>query len=102
MAEHIALTQKSIESSLKDLDGWSHDKAENKITKEFKFLGFGQAISFINRLMPYFERTDHHPDIHIFYNRIRFDLNRLDIGGKITEQDMKTAKIIEKNYADLK
>ena len=53
-------------------------------------------------MVPFFEIKDHHPDVHIFYNRIRFELSRYDVGGKVTDRDVEVAKKIEHEYAALK
>ena len=91
------LTPEEIETVLQRLPGWRAD--DNKLRKEFKFKGFVDAIGFIDRLVPYFEGEDHHPDIHVFYNRVVFELSRHDIGGKITALDGEVATRIEQEYA---
>ena len=50
----------------------------------------------------FFELKDHHADVHIFYNGIRFGLSRYDAGGKVTDRDVEVAKKIEHEYAALK
>ena len=91
------LNPQEVEIVLQRLPGWSVEDA--RITKEFEFKDFIDSVSFINRLVPYLEQKDHHPDVHIFYNRIRFELSRYDIGGKITDRDVEVAKLIEHHYA---
>ena len=53
---------------------------------------------FINKLAFFSEKINHHPDIHIYYTKIKFDLQSLDIGGKVTERDFTVAKKIEQIY----
>jgi 4a-hydroxytetrahydrobiopterin dehydratase len=91
------LTSDEIETVLRRLPGWTAD--ENKLRKEFTFKDFIDSIGFIDRLVPYFERKDHHPDIHVFYNRVVFELSRHDIGGKISALDGEVARHIEQEYA---
>jgi 4a-hydroxytetrahydrobiopterin dehydratase len=91
------LIQQEIEEKLKDLPGWTY--SEDKIKKEYKFNDFMNAFEFVSSLVPYFEEMDHHPDIHIFYNRILFELQRFDIGGKVTDRDIEVAGEIEKRFA---
>lgn len=57
------------------------------------------AFTFVSALAPYFEQMDHHPDIHIFYNRIVFELQRFDIGGRVTDRDLTVAGEIERRYS---
>lgn len=88
------LSDKEIEIKLKELPGWVRE--DNKITKEFELENFLKVIMLINDLAPFFEENDHHPDMHISYKKIRFDLTRYDIGGKITEKDFLVATEIER------
>jgi 4a-hydroxytetrahydrobiopterin dehydratase len=90
------LTEEEINRKLKDFPGWKfHD---NKISKEFKLGKFMDCLTFIMRLAPFCEAIDHHPDIHIFYSKILFDLQRFSIGGRVTERDFKVAAEIERLY----
>ena len=69
-----------------------------KMTKEYQFKDFSEAVSFVNKLAPYCNEINHHPDIHIYYNKIIFDLKTHDAGGKVTEKDYLLAKEIERLY----
>jgi len=95
-----ALTHDELGIVLQRLPGWAVDNGQ--LAKEFKFKDFIDSLGFVNRLVPYFESKDHHPDIHVFYNRIKFELSRHDIGGKITALDGEVAKHIEHEYSTLK
>lgn len=68
------------------------------MTKEYQFKDFSEAVSFVNKLAPYCNEINHHPDIHIYYNKIIFDLKTHDAGGKVTEKDYLLAKEIERLY----
>src|SRR6187431_1144274 len=96
----IALTDDEIQIVLQRLPGWSADGGQ--LAKEFKFKDFIDSLGFVNRMVPYFESKDHHPDIHVFYNRVKFELSRHDIGGKITALDGEVAKHIEHQYSSMK
>ncbi len=50
------------------------------MTKDVQFKEVVELLGFIDRLVPYFEQKDHHPDVHIYYNRVRFVLSRYDMG----------------------
>jgi 4a-hydroxytetrahydrobiopterin dehydratase len=96
MEKSKILKKEEINEALKSLPGWSY--AEDKISKEFEFSDFVGSLSFINRMISYFQEVDHHPDVHIFYNKIKFELQRFDIGGKVTDKDIEVAKKIEEVY----
>jgi len=97
MNDKMPLSATEIEEKLSEVRGWKY--ADNKISKEFKFPGFMPVVNFINQLAPFCEEHDHHPDIHIFYNKVRFDLQRFDIGGKVTARDFMVAKEIDRLFA---
>lgn len=90
------LTEKEIGQLLEQFPGWQHK--DNKISKEFKFADFMDSLTFVNALAPYCEQLDHHPDVHIFYNKILFELTRHEAGEKVTNLDFMVAEEIERLY----
>jgi len=91
------LTQAEIDQALPTIPGWAF--AEDKLTREFEFADFVGSLSFINRLVAYFQEMDHHPDVHIFYSKVKLELQRFDVGGKVTDRDVEVAKKINETYA---
>ena len=81
MNKPTSLSREEIQEKLKKLPGWEY--VDDKIKKEFKFNDFMDSLGFINKMAPFFEKMDHHPDTHIFYNKVLFELQRFDIGGKV-------------------
>ena len=96
MEETKILTEDEIIEKLKSFDGWTYK--DNKISKEFQFKDFMDSLDFINKLAPYCEQLDHHPDTHIFYSKVLFELQRFDVGGKVTDKDFMVAEEIERLY----
>jgi 4a-hydroxytetrahydrobiopterin dehydratase len=92
------LSVEEIKEKLNDFPGWEFH--EDKISKEFKFRDFVDCLVFIIRLLPFSETNDHHPDVHIFYSKMVFDLQRFDVGGKVTDMDFKVAEEIERLYKE--
>ena len=90
------LTKEEIDAGLKNLPGWKFEN--DKIFKQYKFKDFMDSLEFINRMAPIFELNDHHPDTHIMYSEVLFELQRFDIGGKVTDRDLVVAEEIEKHY----
>lgn len=90
------LTIEEVKEGLKSLPGWKFEN--DKISKEFKFKDFMDSLSFVDKMAPIFEENDHHPDTHIMYSKVLFELNRFDIGGKVTDRDLFIAGEIENNY----
>ncbi|EKE12955.1 MAG: pterin-4-alpha-carbinolamine dehydratase [uncultured bacterium] len=91
------LTEDEIEKKLKDFPGWEY--RDNKITKKFQFGSFDEAVQFVEKLAPFSNRIDHHPDVHIYYKKIVFDLQRFSVGGKVTPRDFTVASEIERLFA---
>ncbi len=90
------LSKKEIGQELSGLPGWAYKK--NKISKKFEFKDFMDSLNFVNKLAPYCDGVDHHPDVHIFYNKVLFELQRFDVGGKVTNKDFMVARKIERLY----
>lgn len=98
MQSPTTLTAEEIQTKLAALPDWKY--ADDKISKQFEFKDFMDALGFINQLAPYFEEMDHHPDMTIMYSKIKFELQRFDVGGKVTDRDFEVATEIEKKYSE--
>ncbi len=96
MDDRKILSKTEIEQKLSDLPGWEYQ--DNKIFKPYQFASFSQGIGLINKLTPFFNDIDHHPDMHIYYKKILFELSRYDVGGKVTERDFTVAHKIEDEF----
>lgn len=96
MAKPTVLTPKELKRVLPRLGGWK--LKDNKLVRMFEFQDFVHSLSFINSLVVYFETVDHHPDVHIAYGEVTFELTRYDVGGKVTDRDVEVAKKISSTY----
>jgi 4a-hydroxytetrahydrobiopterin dehydratase len=68
----------------------------NKLTYEFVFANFVEAVKFVNQIVPLAEKANHHPDILIHsYKKVRIELFTHS-EGKITDKDYQLAGEIEK------
>ena len=90
------LTSRELRTIMPRLTGWK--LAQNKLSRTFEFTDFVHSLSFINSLVAYFETMDHHPDVHIAYGEVTFELTRYDVGGKVTDRDVEVAKKISSVY----
>lgn len=78
-------------------------KPENdRLKAVFKFKNFKQAFAFMTEVAFEAEAQNHHPDWRNVWNRVEFELNTHDAGGKITEKDWKLAKAIDEIYERFK
>ncbi len=91
------LTQTEIGNNLKKLLGWEF--LENKLTKEFQFIDFKEALAFIVRVGMEAESKNHHPEIFNVYNKVSISLQTHDAGKKVTSKDVDLARAIEGIYS---
>jgi 4a-hydroxytetrahydrobiopterin dehydratase len=52
-----------------------------RLTREFRFPDFRNALDFTVRVGELAEREDHHPDIHLAWGRVRVEVWTHKIGG---------------------
>jgi 4a-hydroxytetrahydrobiopterin dehydratase len=84
-----ALTTKQISLHLKTVPNWS--KRDQTIHRTFEFKGFLKAIEFVYRVARKAQKSNHHPDIDIRYNKVTLKLTKHDEGGN-TEKDFVLAR----------
>ena len=82
------LTESEVLKTLTTLPGWG--LAGKGIERQFEFSDFKAAMKFVNAVAEAAEAANHHPDITINYNKVRFTLVSHDAGG-ITQRDVKMA-----------
>lgn len=87
------LDTEQLEKELAALDGWSVQ--DNKLTKEFSFGNFREAMAFMVRVSYEAEELGHHPEFFNVFKNVRIQLATHDAGGKITTKDIDLAKRIE-------
>lgn len=86
------LNTQSIQAWLKAHPGWS--RKANALLKEYKFHSFRDSIVFVNRIAGLADQADHHPDIHVRYDRVQITLSTHSAGG-ITDKDLKLAEQLD-------
>jgi 4a-hydroxytetrahydrobiopterin dehydratase len=79
----IAMHEEVPEWTLKDL----------AIERIFTFRDFKEAIKFVNKVAETAEQEGHHPDIHIYYNKVRLELTTHKIKGLSENDFILAAKI---------
>jgi 4a-hydroxytetrahydrobiopterin dehydratase len=88
------LSKEKQEELLAELTGWQLIESEKTISKEYSFSDFVHALSFVNQVGDIAEAEGHHPDISIWYNRVRLSLSTHSQGG-LTENDFILAAKID-------
>ena len=72
---------------------WKVSEDEKKLTREFTFKDFVEAMKFVNTVADIAKTEGHHPDIYIFYNKVRFELTTHAMGGLSENDFILAAKI---------
>ena len=89
-----ALTNIQINESLAKLPGWTF--AEDKLSREYRFANFTEAMGFINEMAFACEKANHHPELFNVYSRVEIGLTTHDAGNKVTQKDVDLAAELEK------
>jgi 4a-hydroxytetrahydrobiopterin dehydratase len=87
------LSDAEIQERAKQLEGWTVEGKELRITRKFK--DFLDAIAFVNQIVEPAEAAGHHPDLAISYNKVTVSLTTHDAGG-LTSKDFDLAQVISK------
>lgn len=87
------MTKEESQKYLAEILGWGVIEDGKKISKEFVFPDFVQAIQFIDKIAEVAEQEGHHPDLHISYSKVRIELWTHAIGGLSENDFILAAKI---------
>ena len=72
---------------------WTVAEDEKSIKRELTFKDFVAAMKFVDAIVPVAEGEGHHPDIYIFYNKVRLELSTHAVGGLSENDFILAAKI---------
>ena len=89
-----ALTNIQINESLAKLPGWTF--AKDKLSREYRFANFTEAMGFITEMAFACEKANHHPELFNVYSRVEIVLTTHDAGNKVTQKDVDLAAELEK------
>lgn len=93
------LSQDEIQQALTDLPGWS--VKDGKLTKQFKFKTFAQALGWMVTVGVQADKMDHHPEWCNVYNRVDVSLVTHDLDNSISSWDVELAKHMEETAVPL-
>lgn len=86
------LTDGEITQHLAELDGWTREGDE--ITRTFKHT-WHECVHLATYVAAKAREVGHHPDIHITWQRIRFNITTHDAGHRLTAEDFNLARHID-------
>ncbi len=87
--------EEAIEMHLRYTPQWQVIENSTKISREFKFKNFKQALAFVNKVGEIAESEGHHPDIYFGWGYAKIHLQTHSIGG-LHENDFIVASKIDK------
>lgn len=81
------LRKDEVEKYLGEIPGWNASDNFKRVSRDFKFKNFKEAMAFVNKVAELAEKEGHHPDILIHgWNKVRLELSTHAVGG-LTEND---------------
>lgn len=83
-----------INESLKSLKGWSYNSEKKSLEKTFEFKSYLKNIGFVNAVAWIANRSNHHPDLEVSFNKCLVRITTHD-AGRISLKDFSLAQEID-------
>lgn len=87
------LSRAQAEQLLARVPGWGLADAGGAIERSFRFRNYYETIAFVNAQAWIANREDHHPDLHVGYNRCTVRFSTHSVGGLSENDFICAAKI---------
>jgi 4a-hydroxytetrahydrobiopterin dehydratase len=87
-----ALSNSEADSLMRQLDGWQ--RYDHIISKTYHFKNYYETIAFVNAVAWLSHREDHHPDLHVSYNKCQVEYSTHSIHG-LSENDFICAAKVD-------
>lgn len=86
--------RKLTDGDVQDLkpDAWYGD--DGKLFREFEFGTYQEGVDFAVRVAAQAEERGHHPDLHIYFRKVRVNFFTHDAGG-VTQADIDGARAVD-------
>lgn len=88
-----ALDPQTIKSLSSLVTHWTVEPEFKHIEREFKFSDYHETIAFVNALAWVVHNEDHHPDLHVTYNRCKITFSTHSVNGLSRNDFICAAKI---------
>jgi 4a-hydroxytetrahydrobiopterin dehydratase len=90
-ADTPPLSPETTLDMMREIPEWA--MKDNAIERVFQFKDFKEAMKFVYRVAEEANKEDHHPDIHIYYNKVHIVLSTHKIKGLSKNDFILAAKI---------
>lgn len=87
------MTKEEADQYLSEVLGWQMTDDGKSISRDFEFKDFKGSMAFVNKVADVAESEGHHPDIYIFYSKVKLELSTHAIGGLSENDFILAAKI---------
>lgn len=87
------MLREEAETILAFTHGWLMVDDGKKISKDFAFADFKEAMVFVNKVAEIAESEGHHPDIFIWWNKVTLLLSTHAVGGLTTNDFIIATKV---------
>jgi 4a-hydroxytetrahydrobiopterin dehydratase len=91
-----AMSDADVRAQLRVLNEWIVD--DGALTKTYRFKNYYQTLAFVNALAYIVHREDHHPDLHVGYDRCVVRYQTHSVNG-ISENDFISAAKVDALYS---
>lgn len=89
------MTREQVARYMAQVSGWRYlESVVPMISHEWQFTDFLEAMVFVNQVAKLAEEEGHHPNIHVFYNKVRIETTTHAIHG-LSENDFIIAAKID-------
>jgi 4a-hydroxytetrahydrobiopterin dehydratase len=85
------LSRQEAQVMLREVSDWT--LKDVSIEREFAFKDFKESMKFVGWIAVTAEEQGHHPDIHIYYSKVRIELSTHKINGLSKNDFILAAKI---------
>ena len=89
------LSREEAEKLMEELNGWTLSDDSKRISKEFTFKNFAEALAFTNKVGELAEKEGHHPDIMLSWGKVGIALTTHAIKGLSENDYILAAKVDE-------
>ena len=87
------LSEGDAKAFLSRMPSWNLNSDSKKISKQFVFKDFAEALAFANKIGAIAEEEGHHPDLAVSWGKVGVELSTHAIGGLSQNDFILGAKI---------
>ena len=82
------LRSEDVAAQLRDLPGWAYE--DDRLVRAVQLVSFAAALDLVVAVGQEAEEMNHHPDVDLRYDRVRFAL-WTHVAGGVTQYDVELA-----------